>query len=54
MDTSTTPSVDTFTSANPFLGETETLVVAGRALVGQRPLNGQRLLDEVPTQRSHA
>jgi hypothetical protein len=50
MDTtSSTPTVDTFTSANPFLGETETLVVvAGRALAGQRPLN------EVPTQRSHA
>jgi hypothetical protein len=64
MDTSTTPSapvavVDTFTSANPFLGETDTLTVAGRTLDGQRtlngrhPLNGQRLLDEIPTQRSH-
>ncbi|MBO9554510.1 hypothetical protein [Cellulomonas sp.] len=48
MDTSTTPraTVDTFESANPFLGETETIVVAGRALDGQR-------INDVPTQRTH-
>ncbi|GIG23493.1 hypothetical protein Cch01nite_42170 [Cellulomonas chitinilytica] len=48
MDTSTTTpraTVDTFESANPFLGETETLVVAGRALDGQR-------VNDIPTQRS--
>ncbi|MGY4644029.1 hypothetical protein [Cellulomonas sp. URHB0016] len=51
MDTSSTLTADAveaaFTSANPFLGETETLVVAGHVMSGQRPLN------EVPTQRSH-
>jgi len=47
MDTSTTPraTVGAFESANPFLGETETIVVAGRALDGQR-------INDIPTQRS--